>query len=487
MATTQRRTAAASSTLPLPERPPAATAGDQKCTASDPQLGHCTKGEHPPDDPHRFEREHASGTQGAATGWKPCTVPGCKLPACAPMEADNPAAQPAPAAKGAPAAQPAAAPAPQPAAARPVVPASQAPRPGQPLQGKRPVQAPPPARMVPLVVAAAAVAATPVAPGWRMVMGGMRGIGKTTFGVDSDAPIFIPAERSPNVPAHMQFPVPNTWGEILDAVRYLLRADHKWRTLVLDTIDAANGLCVNHIKAKTKVGDGGYLSDVGGGYNKGKEALTEEWRPLLAMLERLATERGMNVLLLGHTKVGKPLNPDGLDFPGWELEVEQTVAGLITGWGDISSMAYKEIRVERQGKRGPAKGTATGPRWLNLAITATASWCKNRYNLPDRLSLGFDTFAAAMAHVNGNAALFDEIRMKAALLQGHSFRDRQGTEHEYFAWTEAQLGANPPPMPHTLAKIASRLQAVMDELGIVAPDEQQQQGQPPPDDDTPAA
>ena len=77
-------------------------------------------------------------------------------------------------------------------------------------------------------------------PPVRINIQGIDGIGKSTFGADADDSIFIQAEDGLGfIDNTARFPVANTWEEIRDQVRSLIEEDHKFKTVVLDTTDAA--------------------------------------------------------------------------------------------------------------------------------------------------------------------------------------------------------------------------------------------------------
>lgn len=313
---------------------------------------------------------------------------------------------------------------------------------------------------------------------WRMLMGGMPGVGKSLFGTNCDAPIFLPFEASSNVPEEMQFPQPDTWTKAREAVHWLLKQPHNYRTLVIDTVDAAHRLCVEHVKGKAQErgeSDVRYLGEVGGGYNKGKDATVEEWVSFLALVERLRTDRGMNVLVLGHCEVGKRANPDGADYDQWQLSVDPKVGNLLVGWSEIAAFAFLEVQAGIAGnkKKGRAKGLSTGARKVIFMPRATALWVKNRQGLPAELALDASVFQAALANLKQNrldpemvAALVADVERKGKLLAGQTFRDRDANEIAYEEFVRSILDAQPPPTVVKLQQLDSRLTAKLQDLGI---------------------
>ncbi|RYZ41299.1 MAG: hypothetical protein EOO72_07980, partial [Myxococcaceae bacterium] len=76
----------------------------------------------------------------------------------------------------------------------------------------------------------------------RVVLYGVEGIGKSTFGASAPAPIFLGAEDGTDHLDVTRFPSPESWQEVLDAVRVLTTEQHDYRTLVVDTLDWAEPL-----------------------------------------------------------------------------------------------------------------------------------------------------------------------------------------------------------------------------------------------------
>ncbi len=387
------------------------SAGDVPCPAKQPDTNaRCTKSEHPPDEPHAWEVGKSSGRSSP-----PRVAAGASATSTsAPASSARPPQRP-----GAP----------------PVLPASR------------------------MVLPSAQPQQPQVKPGYKLLVAGMPGAGKTTLGIDSDNPIFIPAELSSNVPRELQFPRPRTWEEIGDACRVLLRGGHGKKTLVLDTLDAANRLCVEHVKARKGIQ---YLSEGSGDYAKGREAVFEEWSKLTELLDRLRAG-GMNIMLLAHVKIGRQRNPEGADYDAWRLVLDDKVADFLIGWIEIASFATLEVKTVKEGK-GKAKGAGTGARWWYFQPTATALFCKNRHNLPLRLPLRYDDFAAELVSKSPEnvAELIAEVRAQAARLEGHTFRDRSGATHTFGDWVEEELKRSP--QVARLLQISSRLAAEIERV-----------------------
>jgi hypothetical protein len=230
---------------------------------------------------------------------------------------------------------------------------------------------------------------------YRIALYAPEGVGKSTFAANAPKPIFIAAEDGT---FHLDVEriafddkgrtKPETWGEVIDAVRELQTAKHDYKTVVIDTVDAVEPLiarviieAANSPKIKT-------LEDFG--FGKGPAAALEYWRVLLQGLEALYA-KGMNVILIAHAQVKRFNSPEvALEpFDRYQLKLAPTAAALIREWCHTVMFANHEILTSED--NGRAKGVSTGARLMHT-VHAAAWDAKNRYGLPEKLSLSWDEF-----------------------------------------------------------------------------------------------
>ena len=246
----------------------------------------------------------------------------------------------------------------------------------------------------------------------KVVVYGPEGIGKSTFVSKFPAPLFIDTEESTKEMDVARTPKPTSWTMLLEQIQYVKTHPDICRTLVIDTIDWAEQLCVNHICAehqKKGIEDFGY----GNGYVYAKE---EFGRFLNKLSEIVAI--GINVVLTAHAQLRKFEQPDEMGaYDRWELKLGKKTASqtspLVKEWADMVLFAnYKtySVAVDDKGKKRKAQGgsrvmyTAHHPCWD----------AKNRYGLPEEMDfdyLGiahiFQSFKDQDAAVNNKSADHD--------------------------------------------------------------------------------
>ena len=152
----------------------------------------------------------------------------------------------------------------------------------------------------------------------RVLIYGTEGVGKSTFGADAPNPIFLCVEGGTNNLDVDRLPQPQRWSEVQEAVDELIKEGHDYKTFVIDTIDALDGLIFRHVIASASIGSNGArpstIDEVGGGFGKGHNAALDCLSAFLRKLEILQSQRQLHVVLIGHAAVKTIKNPEGDDY-----------------------------------------------------------------------------------------------------------------------------------------------------------------------------
>lgn len=239
---------------------------------------------------------------------------------------------------------------------------------------------------------------------------GVEGVGKSTFGADAPMSIFIDGEKSTSELNVARFPTPENWIDVREAVHTLIADKHDYQTLVVDTLDWIEPLIWDHICKRDN-----QSSIEAYGYGKGYAAALDEWRIFLADLEKLRAAKRMNIVLLAHAWIRPFKNPEGDDYDRYEMKLNSKAGGLLKEWPSSVLFANFETVAAKDPKTKRVRGVTTGARWI-YTTRCGAYDAKNRYSLPERLPLSWKDFEAAIGAPVDVPALTADIMRKAGEL-----------------------------------------------------------------------
>lgn len=236
-----------------------------------------------------------------------------------------------------------------------------------------------------------------IASAQKVVIYGPEGIGKSTFAAQFPEPLFIDTEGSTKNMDVARMDKPTSWTMLKNQIAFVKAHPQVCKTLVIDTIDWGEKLCVEDIcTVHNKRG----IEDFG--YGNGYVYEMEEFGRFLNSLEELISA-GVNVVLTAHAQLRKFTQPDEFgEYDRWELKLGKKTGSMISPmvkeWADMLLFAnYKTVAVQAddKGKKFKAQG---GERVMYA--THHPCWdAKNRHGLPD--SMPFDY--AQIAHIFNHA------------------------------------------------------------------------------------
>ncbi|KJB88602.1 hypothetical protein AZ66_06535 [Paenibacillus sp. E194] len=227
----------------------------------------------------------------------------------------------------------------------------------------------------------------------KVVLYGPEGIGKSCLAAQFPNPIFIDTEGSTTEMDVQRVKKPSSWEMINQQVGWVKQQAGRFETLVIDTIDWAEMMCVESICAQH--GKKG-VEDFG--YGKGYVYVSEEFGRFLNLLSDVV-EAGINVVLVAHAQIVKFEQPDEMgSYDRYQLKLGQKTssrtAPLVKEWADmVLFINYKTFSVaaDDKGRKHKAQGGAR-----TVYATHHPAWdAKNRHGLPDEFPLDY----AHIAHI----------------------------------------------------------------------------------------
>jgi len=225
----------------------------------------------------------------------------------------------------------------------------------------------------------------------RVLMYGVHGVGKSTFGAMAEKPIFIQTEEGINDLEADRFPVAASYGDVLESLSALYSEEHEYQTVVIDSLDWLERLIWSEICAKRGVES---IEDIG--YAKGYVFALTQWREVLSGLDALRSERGMQVILIAHARIEKFDNPETESYDRYVPRLNKHASALVQEWCDEVLFATYRVHTKQSDEgfnRKRTQGIGTGERIVRTA-ERPAHVAKNRLNLPDEFPLDYRIYAA---------------------------------------------------------------------------------------------
>lgn len=238
----------------------------------------------------------------------------------------------------------------------------------------------------------------------RLVLHGVEGVGKTSFGAQMPKPVFLQSKGETGLETLMEagliqktphFPEIQSWQTALGALRALLSEDHDYKSLVIDALNGFERLCFEFVCASEFNNDWGEKGFTG--YQRGPEVSLSHWREFLSLLDQLRERKGMRILLLCHTKIQNFKNPEGADFDRYEPDLNRKTWSLTHKWSD-AVLFVNFYQIVDDGSSNKTKGKVRGGQQRVMYTQRHGAYdAKNRFGLPEEIDFG-NTPAEAWAN-----------------------------------------------------------------------------------------
>ena len=243
----------------------------------------------------------------------------------------------------------------------------------------------------------------------KAVVYGPEGIGKSTLAAQAPDAVFFDLEAGSH-----QLDVRRLEGimnrdDLVEALKEIAETPGICKTVIVDTADAVEALCVKSICEKYH--QTGLESF---GYGKGYTYLQEEFSEILKSLDKLISV-GINVIVIGHAKMRKfELPNESGSYDRWEFKLTKQVAPILKEWADmVLFVNYKTLVVADENGTKKAHGgsrvvyTSHHPCWD----------AKNRFGMPEEMDLDIKVLAPLYEWTDFNAAdvtPIDQLRERMA-------------------------------------------------------------------------
>lgn len=223
--------------------------------------------------------------------------------------------------------------------------------------------------------------------GFQIVLYGARGVGKTTLStlLAAGPTVSIATENADLIYTQRGADIdvidpPSNPREVISYIRELARGDHRYKTLIFESVTAFDVALVTDIVDR-HAGDSTRelrsINAIAGGYGKGAGEVGDAHANAAKYLAECAA-RGMRVIIIAHDKSANIDPPDGAPYSKWVVDTaSEKHAALYLREASVVARLSASIAVDaKQGQ--PGKARAGRPGTLIDLRSSPATECKSR-------------------------------------------------------------------------------------------------------------
>jgi|ERR1700692_219895 len=236
----------------------------------------------------------------------------------------------------------------------------------------------------------------PVPP--KLIIYGRNGIGKSRFAAAAPHPIFLDLDKNINeIPCvsntkglEKEFAF-NTFQNVIEFLDLLVKEDHMFKTIVIDSITSLDRYVENQVKKERNVSGIGDLK-----YGLGYDLMAGLWAQVVDKLNQLWSQKKMIVILIGHDKSKEKEQAFSETYDQYQLSLPTRSAEVIKNW--CTTILYASDRsnfLEKKGDFGGVQKIFKSSDRVLYTDDGTITLAKNTYNLP--LTLPFNKGDAGKA------------------------------------------------------------------------------------------
>jgi len=224
----------------------------------------------------------------------------------------------------------------------------------------------------------------------RATFYGQPKIGKTTFASLWPNPVFVQTEDGAAGLAVAKIPETpcQSWDELMDCLRFIVKDPQDRKTVVIDTLDRAEALAQKKVKLEHFDDDDGKFMS----YHKGPAIAGKMIAELLYALDVIRKTHDMNIVLLAHDGLAPGANALGEDFKKWAPSLSKQAWGIVRDWSDQIGHLQSAFRV----KEGKARELGNERTIQFLGSPARDAGCRAGYEMPDNITLSYDAYKEHM-------------------------------------------------------------------------------------------
>jgi hypothetical protein len=219
-----------------------------------------------------------------------------------------------------------------------------------------------------------------------VTIAGDAGMGKTTLAATFPNPIVIRAEDGLQaIPADKRpdaFPLITDEPQLWEQLAALVKEEHNYKTVIIDSVTALERLFVNHvIESDSKKPRS--INQALGGYGAGLSAVAAMHQRVRKACGILNERRGMHVVFVAHADTETIELPDQDAYTRYSLRLgKKSVAPYVD---DSDVVGFLKLETFTRGEEGARKKAFSDGTRILITYATAANVSKNRYGITDDL------------------------------------------------------------------------------------------------------
>jgi len=240
----------------------------------------------------------------------------------------------------------------------------------------------------------------------RVLIYSIAGWGKSTLAASMPNPVFLDLEEGLSGLEAMSFPVPKDYDDFESQLGMLIKEDHKYKTVVIDTLSALEKL----IFAKVcKEKDKNSIEDFG--FARGYVFALKYWDKIIEGMNLLRA-KGIAPVFLAHSEIKTINDPLKDPYDQYILRLHKHPAAAVTQWSDLLLFGTHRVTVKQSGEGLAQKGKGIGQgERVVYTETRPAFLAKSRMDLKFEIDVPKENGWAAIIN---NKVETNVIKEKAA-------------------------------------------------------------------------
>lgn len=235
-----------------------------------------------------------------------------------------------------------------------------------------------------MAISLSSLTKTTAKPNPFIVFYGVAGVGKDTLASEFPAPVLIctPGENPPADVEIDSFGELGDYASLMGAFESLFTEDHSFKTLILS---AASG--VEKIVWAETCRREGWKTLEEPGYGKGYLAADAVWDEVTDAIRALGREKGMTVILIGHTEIKNFDDPASTSYSRYQPNLHKRASERVMAAADIVGFLNHRVSIKvEKGAFGKDVKEANGAGIRMIYLEERPGYiAKNRYSMPSEI------------------------------------------------------------------------------------------------------